>query len=394
MIIREKYLEKIRGFYDCDLVKVIQGVRRSGKSTILESIKTEISGKTDNIIYLNFEKIQDTINITNYLDLIKYVNSNKKEGLCYCFFDEIQEIPNWHIAVKDLRLNNCSLFITGSNSKLLSSEFIDNLSGRFVCFNVYPFVYKEILKYSNELKYTPSISDYLIWGGFPKRFEFNNLDDQIQYLNDINNTIINNDIIKRFNIRNNVLFNKVVNYVLKSNSRIFSSKSIYDYIKNEHYECSVNTITNYIQYLKNAFIICEVPKYSTRAKKELTYFGKLYNTDVSFNSLRNISGRFDIEHNLENIIYNELIYMGYNVQYYSTPDYEIDFKCTKNNKTYFIQVCYTLVNEDTYKREMKGFNRLDNLNQKIIISNDDVDFSTSTVKHIKLKDFLLLNDLD
>ena len=180
MIIREHYLKQIRGFYNTDLVKVIQGIHQSGKSTILETIKNEIKKSSINIIYINFENINTSIKISSYIDLINYVNSEKLNGMCYCFFDEIQELPNWHLAIKTLRLDNCSIFITGSNSKLLSSEFIDNLSGRFVSFTIYPFVYKEITTYAKELNITPSINDYLIWGGFPKRFGLTNQSDQIK----------------------------------------------------------------------------------------------------------------------------------------------------------------------------------------------------------------------
>ena len=306
----------------------------------------------------------------------------------------MQELPNWFLAIKHLRLNNCSIFITGSNSKLLSNEFVNYLSGRYVSFTIYSFVYKEIVEYAKELNITPDINDYIIWGGFPKRFELSTLSDQIHYLNNINNTIIYNDIITRFKIRNIALFRKLVDYILISNSRIFSSKSIYDYIKNEHYNCSVNTITKYIQYLKDAFIIQEISNFSLKAKKQLNYYGKLYNTDVSFNSLINSNNRFDLEHNLENIIYNELLYMGYTVDYLSSIDYEIDFRCKKGNKVYLVQVAYSIAGDSAYQREMKGFNKLDNSAKKIIISNDLVDFSTSNVKHISLKDFLVMDNLE
>ena len=157
MIIREKYLKAIRGFYDSDLIKVITGIRRSGKSVILETIINEIKEKTDNIIYLNFEKTTDFAKASSAKELIDYVKKNRKHGKCYCFFDEIQEIDDWQIAVKDLRLDNCSVFVTGSNSKLLSSEFLTLLSGRFVSFRIRPFVYKEIKEYIND-KYGFTVS--------------------------------------------------------------------------------------------------------------------------------------------------------------------------------------------------------------------------------------------
>ena len=151
MIYREHYIKKIREFYDSDLIKIITGIRRCGKSIILEQIMSEIKQKTDNVIYLNFEDKRTISKISNSDDLINYVEANKKDGKCYLFFDEIQTLQNWHEACKTLRLYDYSIFITGSNSKLLSSEFAKELSGRYVAFRIRPFVYKEILEYAKEL---------------------------------------------------------------------------------------------------------------------------------------------------------------------------------------------------------------------------------------------------
>ncbi len=210
MIIREKYLKMIRGFYDSDLVKVITGVRRCGKSVILETIINEIKEKTDNVIYLNFEKTSDFSKASNVNELINYVKSNRKEGKCYCFFDEIQEIDNWQVAVKDLRLDNCSVFVTSSNSKLLSSEFLTLLSGRFVSFRIRPFVYKEIKEYSKELNIDIDIANYLVWGGFPGRFINTTIDETKTYLTDLENTIVINDLIKRYKIKKEVAFKRLL----------------------------------------------------------------------------------------------------------------------------------------------------------------------------------------
>lgn len=216
MIKREHYLKKIRGFYDSDLIKVIHGIRRSGKSVILDQIRSEISQKTDNIIYLNFEDFTDLEKAGSVKSLLDYVERTKKgSSKCYIFLDEIQNIPNWQVAVRTLRLHNNSIFISGSNSKLLSREFLNELSGRFVQFRIRPFVYKELLEYSKLLGKEFSIENYLAWGGFPKRLEYDSLDDQIRYLKDIDNTIITHDIISRFNIKNEVLFRKVANFTLK-----------------------------------------------------------------------------------------------------------------------------------------------------------------------------------
>ena len=250
MIKREHYLKKMRGFYDSDLIKIIVGVRRCGKSIILEQIKKEISKKTSNIIYLNFEDEKVISNIYNSEKLIEYVDKNRSSGKCYIFLDEIQEVQNWNRAVKTLRLHNNSVFITGSNSKLLAKEYTDAFSGRYISFRIRPFVYKEIIEYTKELKKECSISDYLVWGGFPKRFEFD-YDDMLTYLNDLNESIIVKDLIIRFKIKNEELFRRIVNYVLRSNSRVFSSRSIEGYLKNEHINGYINTIIKVKEFKKS-----------------------------------------------------------------------------------------------------------------------------------------------
>lgn len=395
MINREHYIKPIREFYDSDLIKIITGIRRSGKSVILLQILQEISQKTDNIIFINFEDKRVSANISNGDALIKYVENMHKEGKCYLFFDEIQVLDGWQDACKTLRLYDYSLFITGSNSRLLSGEFTKELSGRYVSFRVRPFVYKEILEYAKELgREKISVTDYLIWGGFPKRFEFDSREAQRRYLEDLDDTIIINDLIYRHKIRKESLFKNLVNFVLRSNSRIVSAKSIHDYIKKEHEACSVNTVMKYLDYLEEAYIIESVKRYSTKTKRELSYYKKIYDTDVSFNSLRCMDNRFDLTHNLENAVYNELIYMGYNVWVYDNAGKEIDFLAQCGNKKYFIQAAYSVTEDKAYKREMSAFAGIDNQSQKILITNDDIDYSTSVIRHIKLQDFLLMDSLD
>lgn len=394
MIYREHYIQPVREFYESDLIKIITGIRRSGKSVILQQIMEEIGQKTDNIISLNFEDKRVSANITNSSALIEYVEKNRKEEKCYLFFDEVQVLDGWQEACKTLRLYDCSLFITGSNSKLLSGEFTKELSGRYVSFRVRTFVYKEILEYAKELGKEVSVTDYLVWGGFPNRFEFNTPEAQRRYLNDLDDTIIINDLICRYKIRKESLFKQLVNYVLRSNSRIFSAKSIHDYIKKEHESCSVNTIMKYLGYLEEAYIIEVVKQYSTRTKKELSFYAKIYDADVAFNSLRCMDNRFDLTHNLENIIYNELIYMGYDVSVYNNLGREIDFLAQNGKKKYFVQVAYSVADDKAYTREFEAFKNIDNLSQKILITNDEIDYSTSVVRHIKLRDFLLMNNLD
>lgn len=393
MINREHYIEKVRPFYDSDLIKIITGIRRCGKSVILEQIMDEIGRTSDNIIYLNFEDKRVSANITNAEKLLSYVEERKKDGKCYLFFDEVQTLDGWQDVCKTLRLYGYSVFITGSNSKLLSGEFTKELSGRYVAFRVRPFVYKEICAYCKELGITPSVTDYLIWGGFPKRFEFSSPEARDRYLSDLNDTIVFNDLIGRYKIRKHELFKNLTDYILRSNARIFSANSVREYLKHEREKCSVNTIIKYLGYLEEAYIIERIKPYSSKTKSELSYYAKIYDADVCFNSMRCLGERYDITHNLENIVYNELIYMGHELYVYNNNGKEIDFAATKNGKRYYIQVAYSVAEEKTWQREFEAFKNMDNLCEKILITNDDIDYSTSAVRHIKLKDFLLMEDL-
>ena len=392
MIQREKYIAPIREFYDSDLIKIITGIRRCGKSVVLSQISEEIRKKSNNVIFLNFEDRSTLSKISNCDELLAYVEKARRKSKCFLFLDEIQNVKDWPDACKTLRLHDCSVFITGSNSKLLSKEFTKELSGRYVAFRIRPFVFKEIQECLKQQNRSATISDYLVYGGFPMRFEFNTESATRNYLNDLDQTIVINDIVNRYKIRKPELFTKLANYVLISNSRILSAKSIYNYIKGQFNECSVNTITKYLSYLKEAYVISTIKQYSTKAKRELNFFEKIYDEDVAFNSIRVADGIFDLTHNLENVVYNELLYRGYSLSVYSGKQ-EIDFCAQKENKKYFIQVAYSVAERSTYDREMGAFADIDNTHAKILISNDDIDYSTSTVKHIKLKDFLEMDDL-
>ena len=397
MINRERYIAQIRPFYESDLIKVITGIRRCGKSVVLEQIKNELIAQGKRIIYLNFEDRRVSASITTDLELTEYIEnelSTNSGDKLFVFLDEVQMVKNWNLACRSLRLRNISLFITGSNSKLLSREFTKELSGRYVSFTIRPFVYKEIVEYAKELGREVSVNDYLVYGGFPKRFEFQGQEEMLRYLNDLDETIVLNDIINRYNIRKQEIFRKLVNYVLMSNSRIFSSNSVHRYLKSQKTDCSINTVMKYLDYLDEAYVVRKLPQYSTKAKKQLEFYTKLYDEDVAFNSIRQPNNRFDITHNLENVIYNELVYMGYNLMVYNVNDKEIDFLAVKNGQEYLVQVSYSVVEESAYKREFAGFNELDNSRKKILITNDDNDFSTSTVQHIRLKDFLMMHDLE
>lgn len=397
MISRESYIKEIRPFYESDLIKIITGIRRCGKSVVLEQVRDEISLQGKKIIYLNFELRSVSAKISNDIELISFIENEMQSfpnEKWYVFLDEVQFVKDWNIACRSLRLKNISLFITGSNSKLLSKEFTKELSGRYVSFTIRPFVYKEILEWSKEIGRDVSVNDYLIYGGFPKRFEFAEKEAMIRYLNDLDETIVINDIINRYKIRKEEVFKKFVNFVLISNARIFSSNSIFNYLKGQKIDCSINTVMKFLNYLEEAYVIRKIPQYSTKAKKQLEFYAKLYDEDVAFNSIRQMSGRFDLTHNLENVVYNELIFMKYKVSVFNVNGKEIDFLASKNGREYLIQVVYSVAEEQTYEREFAPFALLDNSRKKILITNDENDFSTSTVQHLKLKDFLMMNDLE
>ena len=389
MISREHYLQQIRPFYESNLVKIVTGIRRCGKSVIMDQIETELRQSGKKTLMLNFEDRSVSALITTVDELIDYISQYLGKEKLYVFLDEVQMIEQWNVACRTLRLKNVSLFITGSNSKLLSKEFTKELSGRYVAFRVRPFVFLEIQEYVKELQHDYSISDYLVFGGFPQAIEFPTKQARLRYLNDLDDTIVINDILNRYKIRKDNLFRRLINYIMISNARIFSANSVQKFLKGQGFECSLNTILKYLSYLEEAYVISPIRQYSTKAKRELKYYQKLYVEDVSFNSIRQTDGHWDITHNLENIVYNELLYRGFNLFVFREGSQEVDFLAEKNNRQYLIQVAYSIAEESTYRREFALFNKLDQTREKIIITNDDFDFSTSTVRHINLKEFLI-----
>lgn len=393
MIIREHYMAQIRPFYESDLVKIITGIRRCGKSVILRQVLNELEAIGKRCLFLDFDLRPVRTKIPNAEALISYVNDYLGEDKLYVFLDEVQNVKGWNEAARTLRLYNTSVFITGSNSKLLSREFTKELSGRYVSFRIRPFVYREAKEYVGQLGRSFEVSDYLVWGGFPAALEQQNKESMKRYLNDLNNTIIYNDLENRYNIRKKDVFEHIVDYILVSNARIFSAKSIADYMKGQNISVSVPTVIKYLGYLKEAYVIEDIPLYSPKAKAKLNYYYKLYDEDVSLNSIRVSGNRYDLTHNLENIVLNELIYLGYEVTVYNNKGREIDFRASRDGKLYLIQVAYSVAEEKTYEREFSAFANIDNTVKKIIITNDDIDYSTSTVYHYKLRDFLLMNKL-
>ncbi len=392
MIAREHYISKIRPFFESNLIKIITGIRRCGKSVLMDQIEEELKSQGRRTLKLNFERRDVSSRIAKADDLVAEVQKHTGKDKLFVFLDEVQMVDQWHLACRSLRLENVSLFITGSNSKLLSSEFAKELSGRYVAFQVRPFVYKELTEYAAELGRSYSLGEYLIFGGFPQILELNSKDAVLAYLNDLDETIVINDILSRYSIKKTAIFRRLVNFLLLSNARVFSARAVLRALKSEGLDCSINTILKYVDYLEEAYVVSTVRLFSTKAKRELKYTQKIYNADVGLNSIRQTNGRWDITHNLENVVFNELLYRGYELSVFRKDDLEIDFLAEKPNRQYLIQVAYSVADEKAYDREFALFNRLDQSRAKILITNDDVDYSTSTVRHIRLKDFLLMDD--
>ena len=393
MIIREHYISQIRPFYESDLIKIITGIRRCGKSVILRQVMKEMEDMGKRCLFLDFDLRPTRKEIPDADALISYVKERLKDDKLYVFLDEIQNIPLWNEAVRTLRLYNTSIFITGSNSKLLSKEFTKELSGRYVSFRIKPFVYREAKEYADQIGREFTISDYLVWGGFPAAIGQPDIESLKRYLNDLNSTIIYNDLENRYGIRKRDIFERIVDFILISNARIFSAKSIADFMKSQNVSISVPTIIKYLGYLKEAYVIEEVSLYSPKAKSKLNYYCKLYDEDVSMNSIRISGNRYDLTHNMENIVLNELIFMGYEISVYSHRNREIDFRAVRDGKVYLVQVAYSVAEDKAYDREFSAFSDIDNTMKKIIITNDDVDYSTSTVFHYRLRDFLEMDEL-
>ena len=258
---------------------------------------------------------------------------------------------------------------------------------------MHPFVYQELIEYAAQLNKEITITDYLIWGGFPGRLTLSSEEAMRTYLLDLDETIVVNDIINRYKIRKTDEFQRFVNFILICNAREFSFNSITGYMAAHGTKTSKTTIKKWMDYLEEAYVIQRIKPYSTKAKRELDYSFKLYNEDVAMNSIRVSNNRYDFSHNLENIVLNELRYKGYEVSVFQNRGKEIDFFAQKNSKAYYVQVALSVQEEKAYEREFSAFNKLDQSNRKILITNDDIDYSTSTVDHLKLRDFLLKKEL-
>ena len=395
MLIREKYLSKIRGFYHTEsLIKIIYGMRRSGKSVILKQIMNEIikSGVSeDNVIYINFESlkydfIKDGKDLYNYIESLK-INKNKY----YVFLDEIQKVEEFEIGINSLRItDNYSIFITGSNSRMTLLELSTDLSGRYVSFRINPLTFKEVVQLTNTKKkdYENLLYDIFKWGGLPQRFLFTNDEDKLNYLSSVYDSIILKDIVERLGIKDIASFNKVLQYMLDTETREFSRDNVIEYLKREYHEIANDTLYNYLEAFSTTFIMNKVYRYDVHGKNILKTLNKFYANDLGIKQIKTNNEEINYSVALENIVYNDLIGKGYKVFIGKTKKGEIDFIASKNNKFKYIQVCFDLSDESTRIREFSAFDDIDD-NNKYIITLTKKDYSTDDVKQINIFDFLM-----
>ena len=397
MIIRERYLTKIRPFYDQDLIKVIMGIRRCGKSVLLLQIIDELKEKgiaESQIIYINFEN-EDYNFIKNDIDLHndikeKIINENKY----YLFFDEIQNIKDWEKAINSFKASkNVSIFITGSNSDLLSGELATHLAGRYVSFKLYPLTFSEVckLKNLNEKKdIEDAFDDYITWGGMPQRFV---LTDEMQtrtYLSDVYDSIVLKDIIARFGIKDIDLFNRIVEYIVTTPSQNFSAESLSKYFANkDNREVSKVTLYNYLEYMTKAMLINKADRYDIRGKRTLSGKYKYYLTDLGIGQVKNIGKRQQLGAYLENIVYNELISRGYDVKVGNLEKGEVDFIAIRFKEKIYIQVAYILADDSVIDREFGVYKEIQDNYPKYVLTMDKHDFSQNGIIHKNVIDWLL-----
>ena len=376
MLKRKMYLSRIRGFYDSDLVKILVGIRRCGKSVILEQIVDEIKKRKvddNHIIYVNFEYVEFE-DLKDYKKLNKYIKEKiKDKKIYYIFLDEIQNVDKFEVVVNSLRasIKNASIFITGSNSKLLSNELSTVLYGRYVLFNIYPLTYKEYIELTKKgTKDDSSFEDYLKWGGLPNRTQFTEESNIKDYLHSVFDSIILRDVVERLGLKDTALFNLILQYIVDMTGRKFSANNIIKFLESEGRVISTETLYSYLDALCKALIIEKAYRCDIHRKAILKTLNKYYMTDLGIAQIKNNNYEINKSFAIENVVYNELLARGYEVYVGKTKQGEIDFIATKTDEKIYIQFAYLLADENVIKREFGAFKKLNNNFPKYVISLD------------------------
>ena len=400
MLKRKEYIRKIIPFIDKDVIKVLTGIRRSGKSVMLKLIMEELRNRKideNQFVYINFENLKNR-NLNNYDKLYNFILNkvSKKYKNYYIFLDEIQEVNEWEKCVNSLRVDedyNFDIYITGSNAKLLSGELSTYLAGRYIEFLIYPFSFKEfyeIIKEKNaDMTIKEAFQNYVKFGGMPFLHNLNyDFEASMQYLKDLYASIILKDITQRNNIRDTDLLERIINYLIMNVGNTFSATSISKFFKSENRKVATETILNYIKACENSFLIYKVPRSDLIGKKILNINEKYYIADHGIREAIMESNQRDINQVLENIVYFEMIRRGYNVKIGKVNNLEVDFVCTKNKETIYVQVSYLLASSDTTEREFSVLESIKDNYPKYVLSMDEFDMSKNGIKHMNMVEFL------
>lgn len=397
MIIREAYIKQIVPLIDKNLIKVLTGVRRSGKTVLLSQIQDYLlkNGRSKSqIINISLEskknkKFKDGDVLYEYL----ISACEKLNAKAYIFLDEIQVVSGWEEVVSSLLVDiDCDIYITGSNSKLLSGELATLIAGRYIQIHVYPFTLseaKQMLEQNGKFKSDEVLfQDYLKYGGLPMRFSLEEISLEA-YLSDTYDAIVVKDIIQRNNIKDTNLLNMILAFLMDNIANPFSARSIVAALKQEGINTTVETVIAYIDYIKKAMVVYSAQRYDIKGKKLLTTNEKYYTVDLGLRNCVKASGEIDYNKLYENIVYLELLYRGYDVKVGKTDDYEIDFVAYKGSDTLYVQVCYLLASTETVEREFGNLERIKDNYPKYVISGDLPDFSRNGIKHYNIIKFLL-----
>lgn len=391
-------MRRIRPFIGSDLVKVMTGIRRSGKSVMLELIQDELisSGVNENnFISINFEDLRYA-HLLDAMALHEEILKRAEQisGKVYLFFDEIQEVSNWEKCINSFRVSlDCDIYITGSNANLLSGELATYLGGRYVEFVIYPFSFSEFMELYHTVDASASVQQcfqkYLLAGGMPYlaniRYEE---EPSRQYLTDLFNSVQLKDIVKRNKVRDIDLLERIIAYVMANVGTTFSASSLTKFLKNEHRRTSADTVLNYMKYCCNSYLFYQVKREDLQGKQLLATNEKYYIADHGIREAVFGGNRRDINLILENIVYIELLRRGYNVTVGKVGDKKIDFVCDQHGEKLYVQVAYLLADESTVKREFGVYDSVKDNFPKYVVTMDELDMSRNGIKHRNIRDFL------
>lgn len=395
-------MSRIRPFINTELIKVMTGIRRCGKSVMLELIKQELEESGVNpaqFISINFEDMSYS-HLQTAQSLHNEIKKRASEiqGKVYLFFDEIQEVKDWEKCVNSLRVSlDCDIYITGSNARLLSGELATYLGGRYVEFVIYPFSFAEFMELYRSIAPDESMQrcfqKYLLSGGMPYLANIRYADEPSkQYLHDLFNSVQLKDIVKRNKIRDVDLLERVIAYVMANVGNTFSATSLAKFLKNEQRTVAPETILNYIKYCCEAYLFYQVKREDLQGKQILSTNEKYYIADHGIREAVFGGNMRDINLILENIVYLELLRRGYAVTVGRFGDKEIDFVCDKRGDKLYVQVAYLLASDETINREFGVYDTIRDNYPKYVVSMDELEMSRNGIKHCNIRDFLLMKE--